>query len=434
MVRDDGGEPPPKRVRFGGPQIADGDDGDTSPDSAASSPPQSPPTSLDASDVIELRFVKRVDDVNPEGARGGHAEELVAHPTFTHQILPGGVVHGAVSAKAALYYTCGSLTSWLDVDFVPRDDVDQADGEPITGLYDTLWKFIHAGGVESRRDFEDAASRDVAFSHPFQKEAILTYARGDRQFSVFKSQLTATPQMVDYHKRMQLLMFMHIDGANFIDSNDMRWELFAVLEHVGGAPRHLVGYATVYPFSAIRPGRSLNDGFAERIRVSQVFVLPRFQRGGHGSALLTAIYKDASKRNAIEVTVEDPSEGFRLLRDTTDLPRAYDADILERTVPTIADVSLVSTAIDRMRNELLVTKMQARRCLEVHELRLVDRGDVVAYKKYRLWVKRRLHNEYVEVLDAFSGDERKAKLSEIYEDYEREYLQVVDRLRRKGNK
>lgn len=428
MSRDGGQEPPTKRVRFGGSPAADIDDGDTSPNSAGSSPPQTPPSSLDASDVIELRFVRTKNDVHQDGARGRHPNELTAHPTFTHQVFPGGVVHGFASAKAALYYTCGSLTSWLDVDLVPRDNVDQADGEPITAVYDTLWKFVLAGGVESRREFEEAASRDIAFSHPFRNDPMLTYSRGDRTFSVFKSQLNASAETFDYHKRMQLLMFMHIDGANFIDSTDTRWELFAVLEHVKGVPRYLVGYATVYPFSAIRPGCSLNDGFAERIRISQVFVLPRYQRGGHGTALLSVIYKDASLRKAIEVTVEDPSEGFRLLRDSTDLPRAYDAGIVEPTVSISQDAPSVSNAMDRMRKELLVTKAQARRSLEIHELRLVDRGDEVAYKKYRLWVKRRLHHDYVEVLDAFTGDDRKAKLAEIYEDYEKEYLMVVGRL------
>jgi GNAT superfamily N-acetyltransferase len=431
MAREGGSEPPAKRVRFGGGESADGEYGDTSPESVAPSPLNSPPTSLDASDVIELRFVSQASDVHPDGARGSHAEELTARPTFTHQIFPGGVVHGAVSAKAALYYTCGSLTNWLDVDVVPRDNVDQADGEPVTRVYDTLSKFMHAGRVESRVEFETAAALDTSFAHPFKSEAVLAYKRGERQFSVFKSQLASSADVVDYHKRIQLLMFMHIDGANFIDSADMRWELFVVLEHINGAPRFLVGYATVYPFSAIRPGCSLNEGFAERIRVSQVFVLPHYQRGGHGSTLLTAVYNDASERSAIEVTVEDPSEGFRMLRDATDLPRAYKAGILDPEVRYVDDNDAIVAAIGRMRKELLVTKTQARRCLEIHELTFVDRDDETIYKQYRLWVKRRLHDEFVEVLDAFSGDERKAKLGEIYEDYETEYLQVVDRLGRK---
>lgn len=428
MSRHGAHEPPAKRVRFGGPPAAEVDDGDTSPHSAGSSPPQTPPSSLDASEVIELRFVRSADDVHREGARGGHVGELTAHPTFTHQVFPGGVVHGFSSAKAALYYTCGSLTSWLDVDLVPRDNVDVANGEPISAVYDTLWKLVLAGGVESRREFEVAASRDASFAHPFKSDPLKTYGRGGRTFSVFKSQLNASAETFDYHKRMQFLMFMHIDGANFIDSTDTRWELFAVIEHVDGVPRYLAGYATVYPFSAIRPGCSLNDGFAERIRISQVFVLPHYQRAGHGTALLSVIYEDATSRKAIEVTVEDPSEGFRLLRDSTDLPRAYDAGILKPSESISHDASLVSIAIDRMRKELLVTKAQARRSLEVHELRLVDRRDESVYKKYRLWVKRRLHHDYVEVLDAFNGDDRKGKLAEIYEDYEREYLTVVGRL------
>jgi histone acetyltransferase 1 len=427
-VDDDGYEPPAKRVRFRGGGGEDGE-GHSTPDSLSPAPsaPATPSTSLDASKVIELRFVRRPSDIHAEGARGGHDADLTAHPTFTHQIYPGGVVHGAASATAALYYTCGSLTSWLDVAVVPRDDVGEADGDAVTDVFGTLWKLVHAGGVESREQFEAAAAGDAAYTPPFTGEPVMKYARGGRTYSIFKHQLASSPEVVDFHKRMQLLMFMHIDGANFIDSADPRWELFAVFEHVNGAPRYLVGYATVYPFSAIRPGCSLDEGFAERIRVSQVFVLPHVQRGGHGGSLLSAVYRDALQRRAIEVTVEDPSDGFRLLRDATDLPRVYAAGILG------ADAKMASTAdgaaaVARMRNELLITKTQARRCLEIHELRFVDREDEAAHKAYRLWVKRRLHDEFVEVLDAYSGDERKAKLGEIYDDYEAEYMACVRRL------
>lgn len=425
-------ERPAKRVRFDAPAPSDGET------SAAESAAESVGgASLDAESVIEVRFASCSGDVGRGGASGPHDDALTARPTFAHQVYPGGRVVGWARAKAALYVACGSLGSWVDFDGEREDggaaakagaEAPPPAGEGVTDVAGGLRKLVAAGGVGSREEFLDVVGKEDEYLPPFEGEAMMEYERCGRKFSVFKTKLLADPRVVDYHKRMQLLMFLHIDGANFIDSTDLRWELFVILEHVNGAPRHLVAYATVYPFSALRPGRSIDDGFAERVRVSQVFVLPRFQRGGHGGMLLRAVYRDAAERKAIEVTVEDPSEGFRLLRDATDLPRAYADAILETDKPMQRDEA--AAVVAKLREGLLITKAQARRCVEVHELRFVDRESEEECKKYRLWVKRRLYYEWQEVLDAFTGDERKAKLGEIYEDYEKEYLVVVGRLAR----
>lgn len=423
---------------------------------------------LNANDVIELRFVTHRADIDSKGAGGQHSAELTAHPTFTHQVFPEGAIYGFHSATAALYYTCGSLHCWLDVSAVPAQSYDNGSGSAdrcakedhgaeqrvqsasnsgtaarTTDIRGGLTKFIHAGLVENDSDFVKIADEDKKYCPPFDGKPVVTYFVGNsekrdsdtggrRQFSIFKVSLTSSAEITEYHKRMQLLMFLHIDGANFVDDTDPRWELFVVLEHILGAPRYLVGYATVYPFSAMRPGGKLDAGFVERIRVSQVFILPRYQRGGHGSRLLSAIYEDAIRRRALEVTVEDPSEGFRLLRDITDLRRAYRTGVIDCHSTArigVGDDAAEDSALGNLRKQLLLTKTQARRCLEIHRLRFVDRNDEVEYKGYRLWVKRRLYEEYLEVLDAYSGQERKTKLGEIYDDYEKEYLRVVDRLR-----
>jgi histone acetyltransferase 1 len=439
-------EPSSKRVRF-----------DPSLTPAVSSSGATSAVKLDANDVIQLRFVHSSADVHADGAGGTHNASLCFNPTFTHQIFPRGLC-GLTAATIALYYTSASLHCWLDCDvrLVDRDrasDDARATGadnarspESLAGashseqdamteesLRNTLGRFIHAGRVTDREEFLRIADEDSQYVPPVSTgDLVLTYdvqgKSGNRQFSVVRLILATSSDVRDYHKRMQLLMFLFIDGASFIDDSDPRWEIFVILEHVNDVPKYLVGYATVYPFLAMRPGKPRDAFFAERIRVSQVFVLPRYQRGGHGSRLLTAIYKNAHQRGAFEVTVEDPSEGFRLLRDVTDLPRAYEAGVLDANVPL--DPEKHAAVCTSLRERLLLTKAQARRCLEVHNLRFVDRENAGDYKTYRLWVKRRLHEEYLEVLDAFSaGDERKAKLGEIYADYEREYLCVVNRLR-----
>ena len=64
------------------------------------------------------------------------------------------------------------------------------------------------------------------------------------------------------------------------------------------------GFCTVYSFFSY-PDRS-------RLRVSQVLVLPPFQRQGVGRGLLQAAYALADTRNALDVTVRRRS--YRTVR------------------------------------------------------------------------------------------------------------------------
>ncbi len=61
------------------------------------------------------------------------------------------------------------------------------------------------------------------------------------------------------------------------------------------------GFCTVFNFFCY-PDRV-------RMRVSQVLVLPPFQRQGIGRALLEAVYALADTHNALDVTVSSVQEG-----------------------------------------------------------------------------------------------------------------------------
>lgn len=389
---------------------------------------------LKARDVVELRFVRKPEDIDADGAAGPHDESRTFAPTFMHQVFPKEEIVGCSSATLAVYVDSLTLSTWIDADFKPLAGVDESVRTP---LKKTLAPFIKAGLCSTRAEFESAVrAREPAVSASTKPVARYT-ARGQR-FGVYKEKLAGASASA-LHKRACFFMFVHIDGASFIDADDPRWELFVVHRlDKRGDPRELVAYATIYPFAAMRSTGNVDDGFAERIRISQVFVMPPQQGRGHGARLLESVYRDAERRGAMEVTVEDPSIGFRLLRDLTDLRRAYKAGILE--YKTMLDYEKVGEVTGRMNEKLLIAHTQARRCVEVHQLVHVDKEDEDAYKKYRLWVKRRLHTDFLEVLDfhaekAGEGKEkeaRKTKLSEIYADVEAEYLNVVERLDKRG--
>ena len=97
----------------------------------------------------------------------------------------------------------------------------------------------------------------------------------------------------------------------------------------------LAGYLTLYAFNNPLKGKS--------VRICQVLVLPPFQRQGHGQRLLRQAYRIARERDVVyevskphfrkiferewlllmshfpQVTVEDPAEGFTMLRNVSDV-------------------------------------------------------------------------------------------------------------------
>ncbi|PXF42570.1 Histone acetyltransferase type B catalytic subunit [Gracilariopsis chorda] len=404
-------QPARKRVRF---------------DHAASSDARAP--GLDATECVQLRFIWP-DTPLPASPTQPHPTHLTFVPPFLHQIIPHERVRGWQSLHVAVYVHVPTLTYWIDSEG-QRDEHPDTDHTDVPAL---LALFIKDGLCPTRDDFEQiiiAQSPPLPFEHSLSE-----YSVADKRYVVYKHNFmkrdksgatTQNAPLLAFHHRMAFLMFLYINDASFIDVEDERWELFvtACLDH-DGRPAVFTAYSTVYPFSALAVG----DGpmhFAERVRVSQVFVQPFFQRHGHGANLLNVIYADAKRRDAIQVTVEDPSPSFRLLRDITDLRRAYDAKILHTHAPLRLDDE--QQLLHDLSQKLLLTPAQARRCLEVHQLRHTDRADDNAYKKYRLWVKRRLFNVNLEILDQYDKQEKKDRLAEIYDDLQTEYDKAILRL------
>lgn len=415
MTSTDTDEPDRKKIRFEKPP---------NDSNSPQSPTQQKKHVLQASEVVELRFLSEAP-TEQISASASHPTHLTAHPTYLHQVIPNAQILGWTELLVAVYIHIPSLSVWIDQSGTPADVEQQTDVPAL------LSQFVKNGLCATKSQFISAATSFTALP---LSNLVNKFTRGDHTYAIYKEKffttedntLTKRTAFHNLHLRMAFLMFLHIDGANFIDHDDPRWEVFVAARLKDDKPVSLVGYATIYPFSALASGQGQPVTFSERIRISQVFILPSCQSEGHGSRLLSAIYDDASARKAMEVTVEDPNRGFRVLRDITDLKRCYTASLLDKGYDFARDRE--EHLLDSLRKALFMTKGQARRCLEVHRLRFIDRSDEAVYKKYRLWVKRRLYAENVEVLHQYEGQLRKDKLAEIYTDYEGEYTDAISRL------
>jgi histone acetyltransferase 1 len=218
---------------------------------------------------------------------------------------------------------------------------------------------------------------------------------------------------------------------------------YLVYRHVreAGLPRYsLVAFASVYLFYCY-PDR-------QRPRISQLLVLPHYQRRGHGAELLQEICSDlCSDPSTHDITVEDPSEAFVQLRDFVDCRNALRLPTFQP--PTIHGPfqGVISATA---RDTLKLHKTQARRVYEILRLRATDRSDPAQYRDYRLAVKNRLnaphqrelqeHGRLSRLLDpaelalthplpsSSSDEEHLTKLHDAYYQLETEYRAVIERL------
>lgn len=239
-------------------------------------------------------------------------------------------------------------------------------------------------------------------------------------FEVFWG-LLSDPVINALHERIRIFTIFTIDGAQYFEESDPRWEIYLLYERrevAGDDPQyHLVGFCTAYRFFA------LPDNI--RLRISQFLTLPPFEKKGHGRQLLSAIYGHCcSRQDVVEITVEDPCAAFARLRDMVDLTILHG----DNAFASCGD-SLTKECAAAIKKNRKLWKNQIRRCFEIYRLSRTNTANPSEYKAYRLWVKRRLLLEHQEYLDGFAaGEERKRKLHDLYTELEGEYRALINKL------
>ena len=81
----------------------------------------------------------------------------------------------------------------------------------------------------------------------------------------------------------------------------------------------------------------------ERHRISQVFILPSYQKSGHGKELIDVVYDISLKdEKAFEITTEIPSFEYQCLRDFKELEMIVKNELVDlssmKTVKTKKEV------------------------------------------------------------------------------------------------
>ncbi|GAA5844817.1 hypothetical protein JCM5353_003991 [Sporobolomyces roseus] len=228
----------------------------------------------------------------------------------------------------------------------------------------------------------------------------------------------------EFHRKAQIFALLYIEGAQYIDEEDGRWEFVTLFERRkrgdDSTTYHFVGYVSFYSFFCYPD--------TKRLRLAQFVTLPPYHGQGHGSALYDLCYRNILKRVDIsELTVEDPSETFEDMRDKCDLHTLLSGGDLQE---------LKSAPIDRnftesIRKKYKLADRQFYRLIEMILLLQSNPSTLFTStdpksKAFRLLVKKRLYLFNKEqLLQIEDGQERKDKLQETFESVVEDYRRLT---------
>ena len=446
-----------------------------------SAPTSTEQWSSDANNAVQINLV-RAGQVEPEVIHS-------FHPTFTYPIFGEEErIFGYKGLEIDIRFAAHDLRPNVSISyekrFPPVGDTVALD------LNSTLKRWLPKSAFTKPAEFEKSIQSDSAakaFKPP--GKLVESYSRKGRNYEIWAGSLL-DPAIREILDRMQIFISFFIEAGTPLDTGDVdwtveRWMIYLVYEKLSEQNLHLlspysfVGYATTYRFYTFQPVNSTNQStkltsfpqaehfsinkLPSRLRISQFLVLPPYQHKGHGSALYNAIYSQALADSTIqELTVEDPSEEFDILRDANDWKtlepkfRAKNISInagpfpatekrWSRRLPTAKLLNM--DTLKTIRSSTKIASRQFARQLEMYLLSLVpyshraaggasltklliykartpDPNDK-AYYWWRLIVKQRIYKKNKDILQQMDLEERRPRVEESARAQEDEYERLL---------
>ncbi|XP_046546607.1 histone acetyltransferase type B catalytic subunit-like [Haliotis rubra] len=393
-----------------------------------------------ANDVVHFKLVRQESDI--------FTETTTFKPEMTHQLFGDQEsIFGYKDLVVEMYYSACRLSTYINMKYseklTPDKIVDSAaiSLPPPDNVLPTLTKELPPGFYTSRDEFITSLAKDANFKPFGEKLHSYTVNKDNvnREFEIFKTDIEA-PGFREYHDRLQTFILFYIDAASFIDVDDDRWSYYLLFEKYqsNGNPMHaIVGYMTVYNYYA----------YPEKIRprISQVLILPPFQKQGHGAQLLQTFYNSCySSSDVLDITVEDPSENFQRLRDFVDVKNCMELTSFE---PDRLYLGFSEDMVIEAQKKLKLSRRQTRRVYEMLRLRATDASNKEMYRQYRLDIKKRLNapfqkngrdfkklekalqpEELSQTLSCMSLEQRHLYLEKAFQDHVDVYRHILDRV------
>jgi len=377
------------------------------------------------------------------------------HPRFVYPLFgKDETIYGYQDLDIQLAFNSSTLKNYLSISYTAM--LPASSGDKPDPIEEVIFKYIPPDYTKSEATFtadlessttnqfippgkKISSYRSVPSKGKTKSEHFLTSKRWERCTSdqmeeeeevVYElwAATWKTPGFREYHRRMQILVLLYIEGGSYIEEDDDRWE-FVVLferrklksadENTNPYSYHFCGYVSLYSF--------YHYPSSIRLRLSQFIVLPPYQSNGHGSMLYSQIFQYLLTRPEVaELTLEDPSESFEDLRDREDLKLLIEHKVFDEK-PLSELIHVSSEWYEATRTKWKIASRQFARLLEL-VLRwkftsAQEPGNEKLERLYRIKVKERLYRFNYDSLVNLPKEERREKLQDTFEnvmdDYDR---------------
>ncbi|CAM2723122.1 unnamed protein product [Rotaria socialis] len=338
-----------------------------------------------ANEIISFKLIRSEKDLNEKNEFG---------PEFTHQIFGENErIFGYKNLKVDIYCLSSSLNFYLNIDYDEKINPKKYNQFKADDLVESLNQWIPLSTTTNLDLFLSKLKNENEYL-PFG-EQILTYElKGEKKslsYSINRvnQNFCDDKKFVEWYSRLETFLVFFIDAASTIDKDDPNWVIYLLYQQYQNDNGQIcyapIGFITVYLYYAYPEKR--------RPRVSQVLILPPYQRKGHGRRLLTAIYNDLRKDSRVQdITAEDPSDEFVALRDlvSLELCHKYLPDLFSKE-SILKTNRLTKEMIEKARDICKLTKQEIRRVYEICFLQSININDEEQMKIFRLLVKQRLY-------------------------------------------
>ncbi|GMT18714.1 hypothetical protein PFISCL1PPCAC_10011, partial [Pristionchus fissidentatus] len=332
----------------------------------------------DGLECVSLKFVRNVNDI-------ATAEEYAPEYVYQH-FGDSEKIFGYKNISVSIVYSEVSMRCYPIIKYdkkineakegVKADDI-------LKKLKDQLPEEQMEMQVESEEEMRAILAKEDNFK-PFG-ELMSKFSSGGKDFEIYRIE-ELNDEFSRYLTRVQTLALWYINAAEYTDTADDKWMHYLVYEArhrtdgVAGNTYALAGYCSLYQFY----------GYPEKIRprIAQILLLPLYRACGIGASFLNRIYKDlATRKEVMDVTAEDPADGFLHLRNYVE---ATNLSSLPEFAPEKLKEGFSEEMYTAANKAFKTNKNQCRRIYEILRLRSIGKKDEAELKKYRLDVKRRL--------------------------------------------
>lgn len=337
--------------------------------------------------------------------KAGSGGEHEFQPAFTYPIFgEEELIYGYKDLSIQVRFDSRTLLPYARVDYSEkRPEVEDK------GVLNELLKHLPWDTCLSEDDWLKRREEEE-FSIPGKEITVLDTPNGDK-FHVYKTNIKECYQLLE---RAQIFVLFFIEAGSYIDKDDESWEIYLIYKDNS----EFAGFSTVYPYFWYKDAdtHDSSDELSYRKRISQFVVLPPYQHNRVGQLFYkTLMARFLTEDRVKQVTVEDPSEAFDVIRDRADLELLSVGGMFDDP-----DFKLPLNH-EWIQGQAIKYKMAERQFVRCVEMGLLKNLDGLPNKQYRLLVKKRLYLRNREGLTDKSQDEVKELLEATFHEVVNEY-------------